>query len=332
MKIKSEGMKVAIHGRWNKHSSRIGEAKNLWRTRENFDKVLATEDEVRIATNLLTIRFLSLLDKIGVDVISDGGFRWDSAFDIARKIRGSDGLKILHRIPETNHFHRAPEITVWPVWPGPILKEDIRLVRMYNSKPILVSLVGPYTLARQSISRNSHIDFAKLVLAYAEVLHREIAELAKSNKVYVKIDDPQIFSSQIDWSLLRSAYFKLAYGIERSKIFHCTWFRRIRNPKAYFELPFGGFFVDLSDRSAFLRNYAILKYFPKGKILGAGIIDARQPAMLPMEDMLFWMRSVLQRVPRENVWLCPNADLEFLPWDIAEDKLRQLVQLKKEVE
>lgn len=327
-------MKTAIHGRWNRHSSKIEEARNLWRTREDFDKGKATLEELSKAQDSLTERFLILQDNIGIDVVSDGGFRWDSALDIARKIGGCQGFKTLHRIEETNHFHRAPEVSNTPIWREPILKSDLRFAKNHTTKEIMVSLIGPYTLARQSINLDPTINVSKLALLYADALGNEIRELLAEGVSAVKVNDPYILLYPNDLDLIKDVMRWLTLSLDQNRVFLSTWFYGIDGWKGYFDLPFGGFFLDFAygNRQVQAENFYALSEFPKNKVLGAGLIDARQPFLETMPNLKYCVSGILKHVDLEKLYLCPNADLTFLPWDISCLKLQQLVSLKKEVE
>lgn len=325
-------MKTAIHGRWNRHCSSLEEARNLWRIREDFDKGRASGHELAAAKSELTFQFLHLLEELGLDVISDGGFWWDSALDITRKLRGCEGFKTLHRIEETNHFHRAPEISTLPVWQGPILKSYLEAAQSATKKEVLISLAGPYTLARQSIILNPNISVLDLAFAYAQALNWEMEELLKSGAAAVKVDDPHILLYPQDREAVKRVFAVLTRGLNQKKVFLGTWFCGIGDWKDYFDLPFGGFFLDLaSNWRVQTENFCgLLRRFPNDKVLGAGLIDARQPHLEFITDLRYWVQSILKRVDSEQIYLCPNTDLTFLPWDVSVEKVKRLVALAKE--
>lgn len=331
-------IKTAIHGRWNRHSSKIEEAKALWRIRKNFDKGKVASGELKLAEDSLTERFLRLLEDIGIDMISDGGFRYDSAFDISRGFGSCSGFNTLHRVSNTNHFHRAPEIYGLPKWQKPILVEDAKFLRVKSNREILVSLVGPYTLARQSIIRNPAITFEKLVEAFSLALNSEIRQLHKIPNIFVKIDEPQIImpAPRADWELVKSSHRALTEKLDKERLFLASWFGPIRNPKEYFSLPFGGFFLDMPSlrfawRSAKrVRKPEIIDHIPPKKVVCVGLIDATQP-YLENDDLLkSFLELFLKKLNGNYLILSPNTDLTFLPWDITETKLRQLIRIAKE--
>lgn len=329
-------MKTVAPGRWSRYSSSIEETVKLWRVREDFDRGRATKENLQEAQLNLTERFLALQKELGVDMVSNGGFYWDSSLDVAREINGCSGFNVLHRIPETNNFHRAPEIVKLPKWERPILMPEVSRLKQINSSvsDVIVSLPGPYTLARQSKILNPDISFSDLVLAYAEALHAEINFLLFNSSVYVRVDDPQILLYPEDEALIRRSYQVLtSLAHPRDRVLLSTWFHRLPVWEDFFRLPFGGFFLDFtSGKETLLGNSVRVARFPRDKILAVGIVDGRQSAIVPNENLLFWLWEIRRWVPLENLWLACSTDLTFLPWDIAVLKLQQLVSLKKEVQ
>jgi len=199
-------MRVVFCGRWNRHSSTYPETKELWRVREAVDHGRASAQDLRQAQDAVTALLLSQLERLGLDTLSDGGFRWDSLYDIARRIGGCSGFSRLIRIPETNHFHRQPVATLPLRWEGPILLEDLSFARAHTRLPVALTLPGPYSLARQTENYRA-VGLERLAEAYAAVL---------------------------------------TDGLDRSRIGLSTWFADVTVFPDYFALPFGLFFLNLT--------------------------------------------------------------------------------------
>jgi len=326
-------LKTVLHGFWSLHSSEVEEAKELWRIRESYDKGQAKIEELKAAQDKLTTHFLKLQDDLGIDILSDGGFRWDSSLDIARRLKGCLGFKNLQRIGVTNHFHRAPIVEAMPVWQEPILLLDFIYANAATLKPIMVHLPGPYTLARQSLNPNEESGFNKeLVLAYAEAINLEIKSLLEANASYVKVDDSEILGYPDDRELIKEAFQILTAKLDFSRIYlHTTGFS-VNNFPNYFDLPFGGFFLDFASSLAVREeNLAAVKNLPQSCCLGVGLVNAARSYLPPTVKLLEFLRALNKKVPLEKLFLCPNADLDFLPWKIAVEKVKQLVDVARVV-
>ncbi len=314
-------MRVVFCGRWNKHSSAYQETKELWRVREAVDRGRASAQDLRQAQDAAAALLLSQLERLGLDTVSDGGLRWDSLYDVARRIRGCSGFTRLIRIPETNHFHRQPVATLPLRWEGPILLGDLTFAQAHTRLPVAVSLPGPYSLARQT--ENYHtVGLKRLAEAYAAVLRQEIASLLGAGAAFVKIDDPQILMHPEDAPIIRSAAAILTQGLDRSRIGLSTWFEDVSVFPEYFALPFGLFFLNVTGNG---KTAEALRGLPTDRTLALGIVDAYQTYEEQPEDLSGRVRSIGSRRPGSSDMVTTNTDLTYLPWERGLEKLGSLV-------
>lgn len=314
-------MRVVFCGRWNRHSSAYPETKELWRVREAVDHGRASAQDLRQAQDAVTALLLSQLERVGLDIASGGGFRWDSLYDIARRIGGCAGFTRLIRIPETNHFHRQPVATLPLRWEGPILLEDLSFARARTRLPVALTLPGPYSLARQTENYRA-VGLERLAEAYAAVLRQEIAALLQAGAAFVRVDDPQILMHPEDAPIVRKASAVLTDGLDRGRIGLSTWFEDVTVFPGYFALPFGLFFLNLTADG---RTAAALHDLPADRALALGIVDAYQTYEEQPEDLLGRIQPVASRRPGSSLMLTSNADFSYLPWARALGKLEGLV-------
>ena len=314
-------MRVVFCGRWNKHSSAYDETKDLWRVREGLDHGRASAGDLRRAQHAASALLLSQLERLGLDTVSDGGLRWDSLYDVARRIGGCSGFTRLIRIPETNHFHRQPVATLPLRWEGPILLEDLAFARAHTRLPVAVTLPGPYSLARQTENYRA-IGLESLTEAYAGVLRQEIASLLGGSAAFVRIDDPQMLMHPEDARLIRHAAEILTEGLDRSRIGLSTWFEDVSVFPEYFALPFGLFFLNLTANG---KSVEALRGLPRDRALALGIVDAYQTYEEQPEELSKRVRSIGSQRSESSVMVTTNTDLTYLPWERALEKLGALV-------
>lgn len=313
-------MRVVFCGRWNRHSSAYRETRELWRVREARDRGRASADDLRQAEDAAAALLLSQLEGLGLHTVSDGGLRWDSLYDVARRIGGCSGFTRLVRIPETNHFHRQPVAHLPLRWEGPILLEDLSFARSHTRLPVAVSLPGPYSLAQQTENYRA-IGLQRLAEAYAAVLRQEMACLLGGGATFVKIDDPQILMHPEDAQMIRNAAEILTQGLERSRIGLWSWSEDVSVFPGYFLLPFGTFFLNLAGNG---KGLEALRGLPRDRGLALGVIDACQTYEEQPEELSERL-SVASRRSESPVMVTTNTDLSFLPWDRALEKLGLLV-------
>ncbi|HEX9640710.1 MAG TPA: methylcobamide--CoM methyltransferase, partial [Candidatus Krumholzibacteria bacterium] len=65
---------------------------------------------------------------------------------------------------------------------------------------------------------------------------------------------------------------------------------------------------------------------PFTKKLGLGIIDARNTRLESPEQIAERIRVLGDGVEPDNIYVSPNTGLEFLPREVAQEKLRRLAQ------
>ncbi|MCH8950064.1 MAG: methylcobamide--CoM methyltransferase, partial [Chloroflexi bacterium] len=73
-------------------------------------------------------------------------------------------------------------------------------------------------------------------------------------------------------------------------------------------------------------NEALLRSAPFTKKLGLGIVDARNTRLESPEQIAERIRSLSDGIDPENVHVSPSAGLEFLPREVAQEKLRLLAE------
>lgn len=319
-------MRTMVCGRWNKHSSLYPQTKNLWKIRNACDAGSATKKELETAEDAVTEFLLAELETWGVDLVGDGGIRWDSIFDVARKIGGCSGFTELTRIPDTNHFHRQPAISLPLAHQEPILVNDLLFAKTHIKKPIVVSLPGPYTLARQT-QNTSSLGLSETSMAYADILNREVKALLSRGADLVRIEEPLILANPEDYPLFQKLADKITEGNDQTKLMLASWFGNITSLQKYFTLPFEYFFLDFIEGK---KNFDALKNFPLGKKLVAGIFDARETRQESDEELSRSLAAIERYVPREYIIISHNTDLHFLPWENAKEKVLRLVSFAKE--
>ena len=56
-----------------------------------------------------------------------------------------------------------------------------------------------------------------------------------------------------------------------------------------------------------------------------GIVDARNTRVETERELVGLIEAALKRIPAEYLWLAPTTGLEYLPHDVAVEKLKALV-------
>ncbi len=264
-------------------------------------------------------------EHIGIDLITDGQMRWeDLVTPIARRLQGVE-INGLTRFYNNNVYYRQPIIKAKPVRTGPILVEEFRKAKRVAKQPLKAVIPGPITFATLCEDRYFKNE-AKLISHIAAILNAEARALADAGAFAIQIDEPS-----------------LAYGRTWPKDAIKTIDQVVDGVKATtsLRLYFGGVDGRLNqllkskvqaiglDLIESPETLATLKRVKFDKILGLGVVDARNTKLESIKELHQMFKAATQIVPSERLYVSPNCGLEFLPHQQAVAKLRNLVEAVK---
>lgn len=286
-----------------------------------FDRGEITSEELAQVQDEVTVEVIGEQVEAGLDLVTDGQIRWDDDQTyIAQRLEGFE-IGGLIRYFDTNTYYRQPNV-VGPVrWREPILVRDYEFAAHHSEKPVKALVTGPYTLA--ALSGDSHYgDRRLLVRDLAEALHQEAMALAAAGAPVIQVNEPAILRHKEDASLLQEALARMVDGVEAETALY-TWFGDAnRILPQLMELPVDLIGLDFVWGSG---NWEALKRTVFTKGLGFGIVDARNTKMESAEEIVAQVRRVSEFVPAERLCVNPSCGLEYLPREVAFEKLKRLV-------
>ena len=128
---------------------------------------------------------------------------------------------------------------------------------------------------------------------------------------------------QEDYSLFREAMARLTKGLACTRCLY-TYFGDVAGLAAdFFQLPFQVFGLDFVGGTG---NWEAVKAFPANRALAMGIVDARNTKLETVEWLVEAVRRVRPVVPLSRLYLNPSCGLDFLPREVAHQKLVRLVE------
>ena len=80
------------------------------------------------------------------------------------------------------------------------------------------------------------------------------------------------------------------------------------------------------------KNESLLAATPFTKKLGLGIVDARNTKLETPREITERIQTLGAGVAPDKIHVSPSAGLEFLPREVAQEKLRRLAQGVREAE
>ena len=129
-------------------------------------------------------------ERAGLDIVTDGEMRRESYSNrFATALAGVDIDNPGTALDRSGHPNPVPRV-VGPIERmHPVQVRDVQFLRANTSKPIKVTVPGPFTMSQQA--QNDHYaSAAELSLAYAAAVNAEIRDLFAAGADIVQIDEP----------------------------------------------------------------------------------------------------------------------------------------------
>lgn len=319
-------MQTTVVGNYPKIPNRPRPAR-LRQAIARFERGELTAQELARVEDEVTLEVIQEQVEAGLDIVTDGQIRWED--DQTYIMRRLEGVRIggLIRYFDTNTYYRQPEVAGPLRWREPILVRDYRFAAEHSPRPVKALITGPYTLAALSI--DSHYGGRReLALALAHELRHEVRALAEAGAPIIQVNEPAIVRHKEEIDLLAQALALLLSDLppegQRPEIALYTWFGDVDGIlPALLELPVDTLGLDFVWGPA---NWDALQATPFPKRLGFGIIDARNTKLETPEEIAEALRRVGQFVPPDRLYVNPSCGLEYLPREVAFQKLKRMVE------
>ncbi|MCH7488907.1 MAG: methylcobamide--CoM methyltransferase [Chloroflexi bacterium] len=287
-----------------------------------LDRGAITQAELDTVADEVTIEALEEQAAAGLDLVTDGQIRWeDEQTYFARELAGIS-INGLIRWFDTNMYYRQPVVEGAVSWQKPVTVRDYSFAAEHSAKPVKPVLTGPYTLARLSVDKHYH-DNESLALALAEALNQEAKALEEAGATLIQFNEPAILKQKDDFASFAAICKRLVDGLTAETSLYLYFGDAEGIYPQLLELPFDLIGLDFVMGAA---NEALLRSAPFTKKLGLGIVDARNTRLESPEQIAERIRSLSDGVDPENVHVSPSAGLEFLPREVAQEKLRLLAE------
>ena len=302
---------------WFPWSAELGRMQRDHREGDVDDAALqaAAADEMRDA--------LRLQEDLGLDVHVDGQFdRGDMISFLAERIDGTEEGGLVRCFG--NRYYRKPVITGAVSRNGPLTVDVWKRARAAASRPVKAVITGPYTLMHCSFDEH-YGSRAECCRAMTEIVRDEVVDLVAAGAEEIQIDEPAIGARPDEMELAASV---LARVTEAARGRARTWawlgygdlgpvLDRVLS------LPVDGLLLEMANSG--LEIVDGLDRLPADKLLGAGVLDVLTDEVESQDVLGRRIERLSQKVPRDRLWLVPDAGLRTLTPETARDKLRAMV-------
>ena len=297
-------------------------AGELWRVDEQW-LAEAQDDATRLA----------ILDqeRAGLDIITDGEIRRESYSNrFATELEGVDLDNPGTALDRSGHPNPVPRVVGPIARKHPVQVRDVQFLRASTSRPIKITVPGPFTMSQQA-QNDFYEGDAELALAYAGAVHDEISDLFAAGADIVQIDEPYMQARPEKAREFGVAALQQALaGVEGTTAVHiCFGYAAIIHdrPSAYSFLPelsacpCGQVSIETGQSGI---DTAVLGTLP-GKTIILGVIDLDDESVETPATIAARIRRALPYKRPEELVAAPDCGMKYLPRHSAYGKLESLV-------
>ena len=298
-------------------------AKELWRVPE-ARLAEAQDDATRLA--------IRAQEQAGLDIITDGEIRRESYSNrFATALEGVDIDNPGTALDRSGHPNPLPRIVGNIRRRHPVEVEDVKFLRACTKKPIKMTVPGPFTMSQQA--QNDFYPNAEVAaMDYAAAVNEEIRDLFAAGADIVQVDEPYMQArpeKAREYGL--KALNRALEGINGTTCVHiCFGYAAIihQRPSGY---SFLGELAACSCKQVSIEtaqsnlDCSVLKNLPGKKIL-LGVIDLNDMKVETPATVAARIRRALPYVKAKDVIVAPDCGMKYLPRDVADGKLRAMVE------
>jgi 5-methyltetrahydropteroyltriglutamate--homocysteine methyltransferase len=298
-----------------------------------YERGKADERELEKAFEDATLKAINAQSSAGLTYITDGMLKWQ---DLLRPFTENlAGVKAgsLSRWFNNNTFYRKPVIVDEIKREKSIIQNSSYIKLLPRNIPWKAILPAPYTFAQLS-ENQFYKSSEELMFKYAKILNEEIKSLAKLGFKYVQLSDPALvykpFNQCVSKDKINAVSEALKAAVDGVQIKTClqTFFGDFCKilPEAL-DFPIDHLGIDLYETDLNkLKDY----HFDKG--IALGLVDARNSLVEEVENLIESVKEIVESLHgsrQKDIFVCPNCDLEFLPWERAQEKMHAVGSVAK---
>ncbi|MDZ4278034.1 MAG: hypothetical protein U1B78_02730, partial [Dehalococcoidia bacterium] len=159
--------------------------------------------------------------------------------------------------------------------------------------------------------------------------NREAQALQQAGATLVQFNEPAILQHKDDFPEFAGLCRRLVEGLSSETSIYLYFGDVDGIYPQLLDLPFDLIGLDFVMGAA---NEALLHRTPFTKKLGLGIVDARNTRLESPDQIAGRIRALSAGLEPDHVHVSPSAGLEFLPREVAQEKLRNLAQGVRQAE
>jgi 5-methyltetrahydropteroyltriglutamate--homocysteine methyltransferase len=299
-------------------------ARELWRIAPEF---------LQEAQDDATIMAIKAQEDAGIDIITDGEMRRESYSN--RFATALDGVDIDNpgsALDRSGHPNPVPRVVGKIRRRHAVETEDVLFLRRHTSRRIKISVPGPFTMAQQA--QIDHYGGSRELAAmdYAVAVNEEIRDLFAAGADVVQIDEPYMQARPEEARAWGQKALNLALeGVGGVTAVHiCFGYAAIihTRPSGYSFLPElqNCSCNQISIETAQSNLDCSVLTGLAGKTIMLGVIDLSDMQVESPATVAARIRRALPFTKAENIIVCTDCGMKYLPRDVAAGKMKAMVE------
>ena len=298
-------------------------ARELWRVEDSFLK--EAQDDA-------TVLAIQAQEAAGLDIITDGEIRRESYSNrFATALEGIDIDNPGSALDRSGHPNPVPRIVGRIRRKHAVEVDDLKFLKRHTSKKTKITVPGPFTMLQQA-QNDFYKSEEEAALDYAAAVNAEIKDLFAAGADIVQIDEPYMQArpeKARQYGL--KALNKALENIQGETAVHiCFGYAAIihARPEGYSFLPE---FAACSCKQVSIEtaqsnlDTSVLEKLP-GKRIMVGVIDLSDMTVETPQKVVERAQRALKHLQPENMILAPDCGMKYLPREVAEGKMKALVE------
>jgi len=297
---------------------------DLWRVPEPW---------LESAQDAATLVALSDQEMAGVDIVGDGEVRRESYSNrLANAFEGIDIDNPGTAIDRTGKSNPVPRVVGPIARRAPVDVTAARFLRERTSRPIKVTLPGPFTMTQQA-QNDFYKDNEALAMAYADAVREEIVDLFAAGVDIVQLDEPYLQARSEEARAYGVASIDRALkDVKGATALHiCFGYAHVHQgaskPSGYSFLgELNDSVVDIISIEAAQPRLdpGVLKDL-SNKTVMYGVIDLDDPNVETPALVADRLRAALKHAPPERIMVAQDCGMKYLSREKAFAKLQAMV-------
>ena len=299
-------------------------ARELWRVPEQW--LAQAQDDA-------TVIAIRAQEQAGLDIVTDGEIRRESYSNrFATALEGVDVDNPGTALDRSGHPNPVPRVV------GPIRRkhavqvDDLLFLKRHTTRLAKVTVPGPFTMAQQAQVEYYEGSRELAALDYAAAVNQEIRDLFANGADVVQLDEPYMQARPEEARAYGlKALNRALEGVTGTLAVHiCFGYAAIihQRPSGYSFLPelAGCSCTQVSIETAQSNlDCAVLGKLAGKKIL-LGVLDLSDMNPETPELVAVRIRRALPYVDPKNLVVAPDCGMKYLPREVADAKLRAMVE------